>query len=59
MCFIGFQRTNHNMNQSNQGEKKRRKKKEGHWDRRRWLLMSGVILLRSLHIELLLLIMGV
>ena len=25
-----------------------------HWDRRRWLLMSGVILLRSLHIELLL-----
>ena len=28
MCFIGFQRTNHNMNQSNQGEKKEKKKKK-------------------------------
>ena len=28
MCFIGFQRTNHNMNQSNQGEKKKIKKKK-------------------------------
>ena len=28
MCFIGFQRTNHNMNQSNQGGKKKKKKKK-------------------------------